>query len=94
MPHWTQYGKMHFVTFRLADSVPQEKLKQIKKQRQEWISRHQEPYTEAQWQEYNKLFTHRVERWLDAAHGECLLSQHPNASIVAEAIRYFDRQRV
>ena len=55
LPHWTQYGKMHFMTFRLADSIPQEKLKQIRNQRKEWMSRHNEPYTEAQWQEYNKL---------------------------------------
>jgi REP element-mobilizing transposase RayT len=93
LPHWTQYGKMHFVTFRLADSLPQEKVKQLINQRQEWISCHKEPYTEAQWVEYYKLFTERVERWLDAGHGECLLSQNQYANVVAQAIRYFDRQR-
>jgi REP element-mobilizing transposase RayT len=93
LPHWTQYGKMHFVTFRLADFLPQEKLKQLKNQRQEWLSRNQEPYTEDQWREYNRLFTERIEQWLDAGHGACLLSQRQHADIVAQAIRYFDRQR-
>lgn len=93
LPHWTQYGKMHFVTFRLADSLPQEKLKQLKHQREVWMARHQEPCTEAEWKEYNTLFTERLERWLDAGYGECLLSQGQYANIVAGSIQYFDRQR-
>ena len=93
LPHWTQYGKMHFVTFRLADSVPQEKLKRLKHERKVWMTQHQEPYTQAHRKEYNKLFVGPIERWLDAGHGKCLLSQHQNANIVAEAIQYFDGQR-
>lgn len=93
LPHWTQCGKMHFITFRLADSLPQEKLKQLKTQREEWKSRHKEPYTKAQWQQYDALFIKRMENWLDAGHGECLLSNLQNATIVAEAIQYFEQQR-
>ena len=30
LPHWTQYGKITFVTFRLADSLPQHVIDFIK----------------------------------------------------------------
>lgn len=30
LPHWTQYGKITFVTFRLADSLPQYIIDNIK----------------------------------------------------------------
>ncbi|WP_443924726.1 transposase [Prevotella sp.] len=30
LPHWTQYGKITFVTFRLADSLPQNIIDNIK----------------------------------------------------------------
>lgn len=92
LPHWTQYGKMHFVTFRLADSLPKEKLKQLKHEQKLWMAGHQPPYTETEWKEYNTIFAEPVQRWLDAGYGECLLSQRRYASVVAGSIQCFDRQ--
>lgn len=93
LPHWTQYGKMHFVTFRLADSLPQETLNRIKNQRKEWMASHGQPDTESLWREYNRLFSERMERWLDSGQGQCLFSRPDVAQIVAQAIQYFNEKR-
>jgi REP element-mobilizing transposase RayT len=93
LPHWTQQGKLHFVTFRLADSLPQERLRHIQKDRCEWTARHQQPYANQDWQEYYSLFSERVENWLDAGHGECLFSNPQYAKIVADALLYFENNR-
>ena len=75
LPHWTQLGKMYFVTFRLADSLPQKRLEQIQQERKIWSACHSKPYSEQEWQEYHRLFSERIEHWLDAGHGECILAQ-------------------
>ena len=93
LPHWSQYGKMHFVTFRLADSLPQEKLNWLKDQREEWANSHEPPFTDNEWDEYNRLFSEKVEGWLDSGHGQCLLVQPECTQIVKQAIRYFNEQR-
>jgi REP element-mobilizing transposase RayT len=93
LPHWTQQGKLHFVTFRLAGSLPKERLEQILRERQRWDECHCQPYSEQDWQEYHCLFSERIENWLDAGHGECFLSQPQYARIVAGALQHFDKQR-
>lgn len=93
LPHWTQLGKMYFVTFRLADSLPQERLEQIRQERAIWSNRHSKPYSEQDWQEYHRLFSERIESWLDAGHGECILANPGCSTIVADVIRCYDGKR-
>ncbi len=42
LPHWKQDGTTCFVTFRLADSLPQEKLWQLRDERNVWMAAHPE----------------------------------------------------
>lgn len=93
LPHWTQQGKLHFITFRLADSLPQERLAQIRHERQEWDALHSQPYSAQDWQDYYQLFSERVENWLDAGSGECLLSRNEYAEIVVNSICHFENRR-
>ncbi len=93
LPHWSQRGKLHFVTFRLADSLPKKRLEEIRQERQEWQENHRQPYSEKEWQDYYYLFSQRVENWLDTGSGGCLLSQPQYSQIVAGAIKHFERQR-
>jgi hypothetical protein len=93
LPHWSQDGKLHFVTFRLSDSIPQNRLDQIQKERQEWEKNHQPPCTDEQWQEYQYLFSDRIDEWLNAGSGECVLARPEYADIVQEALLYFEGQR-
>ncbi|MFT5837020.1 MAG: putative transposase, partial [Candidatus Azotimanducaceae bacterium] len=43
LPHWHQDTRLYFVTFRLADSVPTEKLKQWREHKRLWQLAHPEP---------------------------------------------------
>jgi REP element-mobilizing transposase RayT len=73
LPHVEQSGAIYFVTFRLADSLPQKQLKQWRADRSAWMAFHPEPWTEDEAMEYRREFTARIEKWLDAGSGECVL---------------------
>jgi Rad3-related DNA helicase len=93
LPHWRQAGATYFITFRLADSIPQEKLRQWERELKEWLKNNPEPHTEAQRAEYQDKFTERFHAWLDAGQGECILKQPRMAAVVEEALRSFDGER-
>jgi REP element-mobilizing transposase RayT len=93
LPHWNQRGRMYFVTFRLADSIPGARAGELRRQRQTWCRNHSEPYTPSDWEEYHKLFSVRVEQWLDQCSGSCLLADPSCAEIVINAMESLDGQR-
>ncbi len=93
LPHWSQRGTTFFVTFRLADSLPQSQLDALESERQQWLLRHHEPLSEPDKREYFRLFSERVEEWLDSGHGSCALKDDRVAKIVADALRHFDGER-
>jgi len=93
LPHWRQEGVTYFVTFRLADSMPQSKLQQWLQEREAWLKANPEPHTPEQRRQYYELFPHRFQDWLDAGHGSCLLAQPAVKEIVGQALRYFEGQR-
>ena len=73
LPHWGQDGVLCFVTFRLADSLPAGKLEEWHAEKEDWLRRHPRPWSESVATEYAERFPRRMERWLDAGHGECIL---------------------
>ncbi|MDM3846132.1 MAG: TaqI-like C-terminal specificity domain-containing protein [Aphanizomenon gracile PMC638.10] len=93
LPHWQQNGATYFVTFRLADSLPQVKLQLLQEEKEDWQKKHPEPLSEAEKAEYHRLFSQRVDKWLDAGMGECHLKNPQLAKIVADALTYFDGDR-
>ncbi len=93
LPHWTQDGKIYFVTFRLADSLPQSKILQLKMEREEWMKNNSKPYTKEQILQYDLLFNERVENWIDAGHGECVLKREDTSLIVNNSLQFFDHKR-
>lgn len=93
LPHWLQEGRLYFVTFRLADSLPIEAVNQLRHEREAWDRRNQEPPSPAQRQEYHRLFSERVESWLDEGQGECILADPQCAAVVAETLAHFDGRR-
>ena len=93
LPHWQQNGATYFVTFRLADSLPQVKLQLLQEEKEDWQKKHPEPLSEAEKAEYHRLFSQRVDKWLDAGMGECHLKNPQLAKIVADALAYFDGDR-
>ena len=93
LPHWLQRGRLYFVTFRLADSIPAERLDQFKGEREQWLRLNHQPYTTKQWLEYHRLFSQRIEGWLDDHYGQCLLARPQHRHLVADAIAHFAEKR-
>ena len=93
LPHWRQEGTTYFVTFRLADSLPQERLLQWRVERDEWMQGHPEPHNDAARREYDELFPQRLQQWLDAGAGSCALSRPDVKRMVEKTLRHFDGQR-
>jgi REP element-mobilizing transposase RayT len=93
LPHWRQEGCTYFVTFRLDDSIPQEKLHQWEQELEDWHRRNPEPHTAEQRGEYHQRFTERFHRWLDAGQGACLLRNPAQSAVVEEALQCFEGER-
>jgi putative transposase len=80
LPHWRQTNVTYFVTTRLADSMPQEKLLEWQTKRDAWLAAHglQKPadihqLPADQQHEFQTTFTKQWHEWLDAGHGDCVL---------------------
>ncbi len=93
LPHWEQENVTYFITFRLADSLPKPKLVLWKREREQWLKTHEQPYPEKEQEEYSELFSKRINQWLDAGTGSCLLAEKENADIVEAALQHFDTKR-
>lgn len=93
LPHWRQDGATYFVTLRLADSLPQSKLAELKRWRVEWEHRQPKPRTEAQWQDFAKQHAIRMERWMDEGYGECVFRDAKTADIMSTAMLHFQGDR-
>lgn len=92
LPHWRQNGVTYFVTFRCADALPQEKLKQWNQELVAWLKAHPEPHDQNTRREFYERFPKRMQDWLDSGYGECLLRIPENRQQVETALRYLDGQ--
>jgi len=82
LPHFDQPGLIQAITFRLADALPAEKLR-----RWELELAHETEVV----RDLEKR--RRIEAWIDAGHGACLLREDPLAQIVEDALLHFDLAR-
>jgi REP-associated tyrosine transposase len=94
LPHWQQEGAVYFVTFRLADAVPENLRDQWEGERATWLRFHPPPRTVQTEHEYHRRFSGAIESWLDAGHGSCVLRRNDCAKVVAETLRHFDGERL
>lgn len=94
LPHWTRGGAVYWVTFRLADSLPQEKVTQLKAAREEWLVQHLQPWSTEVQREYATRFTQKVHAWLDAGYGSCALARPEVRQHVQACLLRFDRVRL
>ncbi|MFT5127723.1 MAG: putative transposase [Rhodothermales bacterium] len=90
LPHWRQDGATYAVTFRLADSIPQARLRELRHLRKTWEATHPEPRTDADWQAYARQYTRQVKAWMDEGHGACHLRDRDLAAIVTESLLHFN----
>ena len=105
-PHWSQSGTVVFITMRMKDSIPRDRLKLWFKQRCDWLRREGVlASNDADWQtaverlpsndaiKFHKHFNHVRETTLDLSLGDCPLRNPVNAEIVVDALLKFDRNR-
>ncbi|UUO04859.1 hypothetical protein M4951_15850 [Blastopirellula sp. J2-11] len=103
-PHWSQAGAIVFITFRTADSIPQEVLRRWEREKQGWLQRHG-CSPDRYWSEvlptldpalqfeFKKTFQRSREKFLDRCQGECVLRKPELAQIIAQTLLHFDGQR-
>ena len=93
LPHWQFDGGLYFVTFRLADSLPQELLRPWLDEKRAWLQKHPKPWDAFNLEQFRRLFPRRMDAWLDAGYGKCALREPTCAAFVAEAMLKFDGER-
>jgi DNA replication and repair protein RecF len=100
LPHWRQSASTYFVTWRLADSLPQEKLRDWVAERDRWLRARGLAAPDEIGQlspkdrhEFENYFGTKLEVWLDAGYGSCCLALPAAAKAVESALRYFDGDR-
>jgi putative transposase len=103
LPHWRQPGATYFLTFRLGDSVPEEVIAAVQRERHDWEqlldedrSKHGENLPQRLMEDYQAFLVQtyrRLEKVMDAGHGSCVLGEPRTREIVSEAMLCFHRAR-
>ena len=80
LPHWRQDGVTYFITSRLADSMPRERLDQWRDERETWLKARGlrsldqlDKLPERERHDFHRHFTAQWHQWLDAGYGACVL---------------------
>ncbi len=81
-------GASYFVTFRLADSLPQEVLLDLKRRWSEQMEKLSKTDADGR-EEANNELRRQVERYLDKGAGMCHLVRPEIADMVSEALKFF-----
>jgi putative transposase len=104
LPHWQQGTVICFLTFRLADSIPLQALRDWDNERRIWLL-HRLPSAEGSLHEilgqlskenrrlYLRRFGKQFHDLLDSGHGSCLLKDSSHSAIVENALLHFDNSR-
>jgi len=94
LPHVKREGASYFVTFRLADSLPQTVLLEFKRQQAEKLRALGEGAGKlAERAEINREYQRQIERYLDRGAGECHLRRADIARMATEALLHFHNER-
>ncbi len=93
LPHWHQSGRLQFVTFRLADSLPHDKYKELQEEKERILSTFSEPPTAEQEDELFNLMDAKLEKYLNDGYGECVLKNPNIRRILEDALFHFDGNR-
>jgi len=92
LPHWRQDGATYFVTFRLHDSLPQSKLRELRQLKADWERKHPPPRSRDSLEKLARETMRRVEMWLDLGMGRCVLESSEFSAIVIDKLAEDDGQ--
>jgi REP element-mobilizing transposase RayT len=82
LPHYDAGAIYQMITYRLADSLPKERLEQLERELK---------LVPPELLEDKRRIM--IEKWLDAGHGSCALRGKDNAEIIVNAWTHFDGER-
>ena len=106
LPHWRQQGCTYFVTFSLADSLPQSVLRDLKNKRNRWLEQHHIEPLDTNWRDefakipeeqqrsFERQMATNLNRELDCGYGSCVLKDPNLSEIVAHALEFHHGTRV
>ena len=88
LPRWSMGRAIYHICFRLADSVPQAKLREWEAAREEFRlkRRNGEVLSEDELRKLKNLYSENIERYLDSGYGECLLRESGVADLVVQTL--------
>ncbi len=90
LPHWELDEATYSLTFRLRDSLPRNIAAALIREREQSMRLTMNPSERA---EVDRLFSLKLDSYLDQGYGSCILRVDRNAQLVSDALRYFDRVR-
>ncbi len=90
LPHWHQDGKLQFVTFRLNDSLPQSKIRELNEVILSFEKLHPKPWDERTTQDYHNTIGPKYEVYLDNGYGNCILRNPWAQNILINVIFFYN----
>ncbi|MFZ3265519.1 MAG: transposase [Terriglobales bacterium] len=96
LPHWEHENATYFITFRLADSLPQSVLDRIASERKgvlDLARQQSRLLTSSEKLHLKRIDTVRMLQYLDSGYGACPLRTPALAAKVAETLIFFDEKR-
>ncbi len=105
LPHWEQENVCAFVTFRMADALPEPVIQGWVAERDAWLVENGINPSDEHWRlaledlpeetlaAFHRCFTSRLHALLDAGHGECLLRRADLRGIVEDSLLNWHGER-
>lgn len=93
MPHWRQGGATYFVTFRLADSLPESRLQELERLKNDWQANNPGSQDRRSLERLARMVFERIESWLDEGAGSCTLKDVAFSQMVHQSMQHFHGQR-
>lgn len=93
LPHWEQEGKIQFITFRLADSLPQTKICELKQAKLSFLKNNPEPWDEETKLKFWQNFNPTIENLLHNGYGSCILRSQEIRDLLIQTIFFHNNVR-
>ena len=96
LPHWEADNAIYFVTFRLADSLPQHVLHGFEFERRDIIAtavKMNRALSTAEQKGLEDLVSERIQDKLDGGTGSCVLARPAIADLVSKTLQHFAQTR-
>lgn len=92
LPHWFQENKTMFVTFRLADSLPKNKVEEFLADRANMLKEEKGTAGNNARKTYDIMMMRKMEYWLNNGYGNCMLQREDVRSVLVEALHYYNNK--